>query len=254
MVSRFLILLFAGLLAFARNGQAEGRVGIVTFTVDNITTQFFEESMPVFFESNVPGTMFGQTKPITGLPGDIYWPEINKLIAQGWEFGAHGYSHDKMTEMDDETLEMELGLPAAFIFRGTGVYPTSFATPHGDYDARVIERAKVYYDSHLRGWGNNGVNYFGSTDHFQIYREQIDNTKTADAVCADLEKAGREGYWLVLMLHRIVDQPTYEYENPKSQFEAVVKCASALRDQGTVRLMTVRDALKFVPHTPRERP
>jgi len=231
-------------------GAVAEQVGIVTFTVDNLTTRFFEESMPAFFEHNIPGSLFGQTIVIIGEPGDLYWDEINTLIEHGWEFGTHGYSHDKMSEMDDATLELELGGPAAYIYRGTGVYPTSLATPHGDWDERVLERARVYYDAHLRGWGNEGINRFDSTDHFKIYREQMSNEKSVEEVCADLERAGREGYWLVLMLHRIVETPSYEYENSIEQFEGVVECAADLRDQGVIRLMTVKDALQFVPHTP----
>lgn len=233
--------------------QAQERVGIVSFTVDNITTRFFENSMPVFFARDVPGTMFGQTKPITGEPGDLYWPEINELIDHGWEFGAHGYSHDMMSKMDDDTLELELGGPAAYIFRGTGIYPTSIATPNGDYDDRVLARIRVYYDAHFRGWGNDGINYFDSTDHYEVYRERMDNTKTVAEICADYERAGREGYWLVVMLHRIVETPEYEYENSRDQFEGAVDCAADLRERGILRLMTVRDALRVVPHTPKER-
>ena len=234
-------------------GQAQERVGIVTFTVDNITSRFFKRRMQVFFENDVPGTMFGQTKPITGEPGDIYWPEIREMIDHGWEFGAHGYSHDRMTEMDDDTLDFELGTPAAYIYRGTGVYPTSLASPHGAYDARVMERAKVYYDAHFRAWGNGGVNLFEGTDHYQIYREQLDNELSNEDTCAEIERAGREGHWMVVMLHRIVDEPTDEYENSTSQFEAAVSCAARLRDEGKVRLMNARDALKLIPHTPRAR-
>lgn len=249
-MKKYLMFIFCSFPFYANAISAAEPVGIVTFTVDNLTTNFFEQSMPAFFENNIPGTLFGQTQVITGAPGDLYWEEINYMIDQGWEFGTHGYSHDKMSEMDDDTLELELGGPAAYVYRGTGIYPTSLATPHGDFDKRVLERAQVYYDAHLRGWGNEGINLLESTDHYRIYREQLSNEKTVEQICADLETAGREGYWLVIMLHRIVDTPSYEYENSTEQFEGVVKCAADLRDRGVIRLMNVRDALQHVPHTP----
>jgi len=235
-----------------RIAAAADQVGILTFTVDNLTTRFFEKRMPLFFEYNVPGTLFGQAKPITGEPGDLYWDDIGVLLANGWEFGAHGYSHERMlSEIDDDLLELELGAPAAYIYRGTGFYPTSFASPFGDYDERVLERVRIYYDAHLRGWGNEGINLLDATDHFRINRETLDNEKSVAEVCEDFKRAGREGYWLVLMLHRVVDTPTYKYENSEEQFEGVVKCAAELRDQGAIRLMSVKEALQHVPHTPR---
>jgi hypothetical protein len=72
-----------------------------------------------------------------------------------------------------------------------------------------------------------------------------------EEICAEMERAGGEGYWLVYIWHRIVDTPTYEYENSVEQFHGVLDCAVRLRDAGTIRLMTARDALAEVPDTPR---
>ncbi len=231
---------------------ASEEVGIVTFTVDNATQQFFQESMPVFFEHDVPGTLFAQIVAITGYRGDLSWDDVQTLMDHGWELGAHSYTHSvPLTKADDVTLEMELGAPAAYIYRKTGVYPTTFASPHGDYDERVLNRVRVYYEAHARGWGNGGVNRFDSTDHYRIHREQVDNTMTVAEACAELEKAGREGYWLVLMWHRVVEEPSYKYENSAEQFEGVISCAAEMRDRGIIRLMNMKEALKYVPHTPK---
>lgn len=231
---------------------AEPEVGIVTFTVDNVTSQFFDTHMPAFFERDIPGTIFGQTQPITGLPGDMTWDDVRSLAGRGWEFGAHGYTHAYMlSKASDEVLEMELGVPAAQIYVQTGIYPITFASPNGDYDARVLDRARVYYKAHFRGWGNEGINPFDQTDHWHIYRIQVSNEKSVAEICADMERAGREGYWLVYMWHRVVEVPTYEYENSVEQFHGVLDCAASLRDAGAIRLMTAREAIEVVPHTPR---
>lgn len=245
------LLALVALPATGQTGDGSG-VGIVTFTVDNVTEAFFDTRMPAFFARDIPGTIFGQTQPITGLPGDMTWDDVRSLAGQGWEFGAHGYTHAYMlSKASDEVLEMELGVPAAQIYVQTGIYPITFASPNGDYDARVLDRARVYYKAHFRGWGNEGINPFDQTDHWHVYREQVSNAKSVAEICAEMERAGREGYWLVYMWHRVVDAPTYEYENSAAQFEGVLDCADRLRDAGVIRLMTARDALEVVPHTPR---
>ncbi|MBA3910578.1 MAG: hypothetical protein C0524_11995 [Rhodobacter sp.] len=237
---------------FAVPASAEPEVGIVTFTVDNVTSEFFAKYMPEFFGRDIPGTMFGQTKPITGAPGDISWENVRSLQQFGWEFGAHGFTHAYMlSKASDEVLEMELGVPAAQILRATGIYPETFASPNGDYDERVLDRARFYYNAHFRGWGNEGINLFDRTDHFRINREQVANTKSVDEICAEMERAGRDGYWLVYIWHRVVDIPTYEYENSVDQFLGVLDCADRLRDAGIIRLMSARDAIGVVPDTPR---
>lgn len=245
----------AGLLALSLTlplaARAEPEVGIVTFTVDNVTELFFDTYMPEFFARDIPGTLFGQTEPITGAKGDMTWDDARSLADHGWEFGAHGYSHTPMTKLDDRDLEMELGLPAAQIYAETGVFPVSFATPNGDFDDRVLDHARRYYKAHFRGWGNEGVNLFDQTDHDLIYREHVANTKSVEEICAEMEKAGREGYWLVYIWHRVVETPSYEYENSVEQFLGVLDCADRLRDEGVIRLMTARDALEIVPDTPK---
>lgn len=226
--------------------------GILTFTVDNVTSRFFETYMPAFFDRDIPGTLFGQTQPITGAPGDITWDDVRSLALHGWEFGAHGFTHAyRLSQGSDEVLEMELGVPIAQIYRATGIYPVTFATPFGDYDDRVLNRVRFYYDAHFRGWGNEGINPIDRTDHFRINRIQVPNTKTVAEICAEIEKAGREGHWLIYMWHRVVETPADPYENSIEQFHGVLDCADRLRDAGVIRLLTARDALGAVPHTPR---
>jgi len=240
------------LTLLAPPASARAEVGIVTFTVDNVTSHFFDTYMPMFFERDIPGTLFGQTQPITGAPGDMTWDNARSLRLHGWEFGAHGYTHAYMlSQASDEVLEMELGVPAAQIQRATGIYPVTFASPNGDYDERVLDRARFYYDAHFRGWGNEGINLFDQTDHFRINREQVPNTRSVEEICADMERAGREGYWLVYIWHRVVETPTYEYENSITQFQGVLDCADRLRDAGIIRLMTAAEAITVVPDTPR---
>jgi hypothetical protein len=156
-----------------------------------------------------------------------------------------------LSKTSDDALELELSVPAAQVYRATGVYPTSFASPFGDYDERVLDRARVYYDAHFLGWGNEGVNLLDQTDHFRIYRKQVANTKSVADICAEMEQAGREGHWKIYIWHWITDTPSGEYDNSTEQFLGVLDCADKLRDQGIIRLMTARDALQVVPHTPR---
>lgn len=245
------VVLAAALAVMAGPGLTQTEPGIVTFTVDNVTEHFFDTFMPEFFDRNIPGTLFGQTQPITGAPGDMTWEDAQSLALHGWEFGAHGYSHTPLTKVSDDVLELELGVPAAQIYARTGIFPVTFASPNGDYDDRVLARVRFYYKAHFRGWGNEGINLMDQTDHYLVYREHVSNTKSVAEICAEMERAGREGYWLVYIWHRVVEEPSYEYENAITQFEGVLDCAASLRDAGVIRLMTARDALDVVPHTPR---
>jgi len=236
------------LCLLAANAVAEPAPGVVAFTVDKVTKRFFDTHMPAFFERNIPGTMFGQTQPIPGAPGDITLDDVRSLADHGWEFGAQGFTQTPLTKATDDMLEMELGVPAAQIHVQAGTFPVTFAWPNND---RVLDRVRLYDKAHFRGWGNEGINLFDQADPFLIYREHVSNAKSVADICAEMERAGREGYWLVYIWHRIIDVPTDEHENAGEQFHGVLDCADRLRDAGVIRLMTARNALEIVPDTPK---
>ena len=241
----------AALALWPMQALAEPVVGIVTFTVDNSSSEFFQKHIPEFTKRDIPGTLFGVVGNIDTAPEYMTWKDVRDLQANGWEFASHGYSHVMLSQTSDDALELELGVSAALTYRATGVYPTSFASPFGDHDERVLDRARVYYDAHFLGWGKEGINLLDQTDHFRIHRKQVANTKSVPEICAEMERAGREGHWKIYIWHWITDTPTGEYDNATGQFLGVLDCADRLRDQGIIRLMTARDALQVVPDTPR---
>lgn len=231
----------------------DAQVGIVTFTVDSMLTDFYENRFPVFLEHDIQGTIFPHTKAVGMNEWLMDWDDMRALDAAGWEIGAHSYSHDYLlTQVDEDTLDHELGAPAALIFREIGKYPTSFASPFGDFDDKMLERVKLYYDAHLGAWGNNGVNELEATDHFRINRAEIEYQRSADDICAEMAQAGENGDWLVYMLHSIVDEEPEEYEISHYVFRKIVTCAAELRGNGKLRVMTTKEALRHVSHSEKQ--
>ncbi len=247
------IVLMCGLMVPNTLKADEHPRGIVTFTVDNILLDFYENRWPEFIERDIPGTLFGQTQPIGDKPWDMDWDQVRAVIDAGWEFGAHSYSHQRfLSEVDGDYVELELGAPAAHIYRETDVYPVTFASPFGDYDESVLERVRVYYDAHFGAWGNDGFNPFDATDHYRINRIEIGYTDTVNAVCDAMAMAGKRREWLVFMLHGITDEDTAsEYSITHDTLTRVLECAADFRSKGVIDIMRAKDALEVVPHTPR---
>ncbi len=225
-------------------------IGIVSFTVDSLTSDFYVKRFPQFMKYRIPGTLYVQSQPVNTGDWGMDWDDLRDVDAQGWEIGAHSYSHEyHLTEVDDATLELELGAPAARFYRELGKYPKTFATPFGDYDERVLTFARIYYDAHLGAWGNGGINEFDSTDHYRINRIEMSNKSSVKEICSQIEDAGSKGYWLIFMLHTITEEEPGDYEISQQMFQGVLECAAALRDANRVQILTVEDALRQVPHT-----
>ena len=64
--------------------------------------------------------------------------QVRRLLAAGWELGAHTISHPDLTTLDDAGLEREVAGSRAAIERRFGVGVEFFCYPSGRYDERVI--------------------------------------------------------------------------------------------------------------------
>ena len=72
----------------------------------------------------------------------VSWEEIGRLADTGWEIASHTRTHPRLTELDDESLEIELRGSLEDCERELGAPCRSIAYPYGDIDARVVAVAR----------------------------------------------------------------------------------------------------------------
>ncbi|WP_286884791.1 polysaccharide deacetylase family protein [Aneurinibacillus sp. UBA3580] len=76
-----------------------------------------------------------------------YPDEAKKIAEAGHEIGSHAYSHPNMSQLSLTRMEQEITKTNTAITEATGITPTLFAPPSGDFDQRVVDMAARY---HLR--------------------------------------------------------------------------------------------------------
>ena len=74
------------------------------------------------------------------------WAEANpetmkKIVAEGHEIGNHSYNHTHYTSMDKNKMREDIDKCNKVIKSATGISPTLFRAPSGDYNNEVIEAA-----------------------------------------------------------------------------------------------------------------
>ncbi len=70
------------------------------------------------------------------------YPEYaKKIVEAGHELGTHSKTHSYMSKLSQEEIDDELHSSSQAIADATGVQPTLFRPPYGDYDDLLIERA-----------------------------------------------------------------------------------------------------------------
>lgn len=89
------------------------------------------------------------------------YPEYaKKIIDNGHELGTHSKTHPYMSKLTKEQIKEELTSSSLAIERVTGVKPTLFRPPYGDYNNTLVETAKelslytIQWDVDSLDWKN----------------------------------------------------------------------------------------------------
>lgn len=89
------------------------------------------------------------SKPTFFLVGgwvDKYPDMVKEIFARGHEIGNHSDTHPHMSQLSESAIKDELRIMSDKVEKLTGVRPTLFRPPYGDYNNRVVEvsRAEGY--------------------------------------------------------------------------------------------------------------
>ncbi|WCK52847.1 polysaccharide deacetylase family protein [Aneurinibacillus sp. Ricciae_BoGa-3] len=101
--------------------------------------EYLPKILRTLAQANVKATFF-----LDGSWTKKYPEEANKIVQAGHEIGSHAYSHPNMSKISNARIEDEITRTNAVIQEATGITPTLFAPPSGDFDDRVVEAAARY--------------------------------------------------------------------------------------------------------------
>ncbi|MBO4753618.1 MAG: polysaccharide deacetylase family protein [Bacteroidales bacterium] len=116
------------------------------------------------------------------------WEECRSLVRSGHELSNHSWSHPHLTELDDDSLHMEIARNDSAIEKETGKRPVTFIYPYNAVDDRV--RAAT-----LEGRICNREYQFGLG--------QANSHQTRESVGQWLREQIDKGAWGVTMSHGI---------------------------------------------------
>jgi len=225
---------------------------IVSFTFDDGGMTQFDNGLRIAAAYGISGTIFLPTELVnasTAAPGEswvIDWSKARAFLDAGWEIGAHGRSHLKLTELEEAEIETEIEGPILDIEREIGVRPVSFSSPFGAFTDQTIARIMESYTFHLSWKGHGGRNPTSGIDPRYIGRLEVTFDMSATLVCGEMVRAAQNDTWLVLLFHGIVNGDPADYQITANKFEAIIACARFLEDNGIVEVKTVRDAMAAI--------
>ncbi|HMI09007.1 MAG TPA: polysaccharide deacetylase family protein [Candidatus Saccharimonadales bacterium] len=211
---------------------------LLTMTFDDGHEDNATNALPILNQYGLKTTQCFATSFIEGQSQQV----INGVLAfknTGHEICSHTVTHPFMTTLNATNLKYEAQHSQQYLQSLIGKPVPNFATPYGDYNATVVNELKKYYRSHRSV--DEGYN---SKDNFNIYNIRVQNildTTPAEQVAAWIAQAETDKTWLVLVYHRIANDPG-PYDSYTNVFQQHVQ---AIVNSG-ITVKTYNDALDEV--------
>ena len=130
--------------------------------------------LDILDEHNVKTTFF-----LVGGWVDKYPDMVKEIAARGHEIGNHSDTHPHMSQLSESDIKDELRIMSDKVEKLTGVRPTLFRPPYGDYNNRVIEVARaegyecVQWSIDSLDWKDRGTEDIIKQCTYRVYNGDI---------------------------------------------------------------------------------
>ena len=179
--------------------------GLVTITFDDGWEENPQTALPIMQQYGFKSNQFYATtfieNPIVPDPKAL----IGQFIDDGHEIGSHSITHPDLTTLSEEEVIHELEGSKQFLEDYLELNIQHFATPYGAYNIFVENKIMEYYDTHRTV--DIGYNSKDNLDVSRLRSMSILSTTTASEVEEWARKAKEEKLWLILLYHRVADNP-----------------------------------------------
>jgi peptidoglycan/xylan/chitin deacetylase (PgdA/CDA1 family) len=150
--------------------------------------------------------------------------DLKRLQGSGWDISSHTISHPYLTQLDDHNLTLELNSSYDWLVNHGFQKSASFvAYPFGDYNGHVVEKAKQRYifargtdtgiEPHLEPEYRNNL--------YKLKTIEARNTTSVQSVEDEINGTIDQGWLIILLFHKIVNDTPTEFEYSKSNFQQV---------------------------------
>ena len=181
-----------------------------------------EELIAILGKYNVKATFF-----VVGDWVEKYPESVKQLADAGHEIMNHSDTHPYMTKLSDEQMKEQINLCSDKIQSITGVRPTLFRPPYGDYNDRVVSNARqinhytIQWDVDSLDWKDlspdaiyDRVTKRVSPGSIVLFHNAAKNTPAA--LPKILEKLQSDGY-SIIPISQLIYKENYRMDNTGRQ-------------------------------------
>ncbi|MGN1248550.1 MAG: polysaccharide deacetylase family protein [Candidatus Spyradocola sp.] len=170
-----------------------------------------DEILKILEDHNVKTTFF-----LVGYWVDKYPDRVKQIFDAGHEIGNHSNTHPHMSELSSAQISQELDALSDKVEAVTGVRPTLFRPPYGDYDDQVVLQARkngyevIQWNVDSLDWKNLGIDHMVKQVTKQINPGDIilfhnNSQYITQALPTILDYIQSQGYEIVPVSELVID-------------------------------------------------
>jgi len=195
---------------------SENKKACLSLTFDDGLESHYTKVLPLLQQYNYQATFFVSTNPQQESSREVITDQqIKSLIENGNEIGSHTVNHLYLTSLDEKELETELSESKRILEEKFGIEVRSLALPYGDYNERVLEKAKKHYLT--------ARTIFDNDNKFLIKGLALTRDTKPESICESIQLAKDNNSWLVLILHDITYTPKI-WDTSTEDFTKILDC------------------------------
>ena len=209
---------------------------LLTMTFDDGEEDNVTNALPLLTQYGFKTTQCFATTFIESNPAQAT-TNVKAFYNAGHEICSHTVTHPFLTKVDDTQLAYELTHSKQYLEGIIGQPVTDFASPYGDYNAHVNDAIKAAgYAAHRTV--DEGYNSKDNYDPYRLRVQNILNTTTPQQIQAWIDQAKADKTWLILVFHRIGDNPE-QYDSSVASFKSYLDVIK----NGGISVKTFHDGL-----------
>lgn len=218
------------------------RRAAVSLTYDDMPVSGFR-SLHVWDTLHQQACVFGDVGVVTRAPG-FEWAEMRTILAHGWlRPAAHSHTHPHLTELTDAQIASEFQTCNEIIAAQLGRRPLALIYPFGDHDERVVRMAAQHYVASRSC--RVGPATSEHRDPHRLPMEGVYGRTTVAEVDSWLDRAVREGTWLITMSHSIAGINDGWEPAPMDVYERLIGRTGELAAAGVVWSGHLEEVAKY---------
>jgi len=141
----------------------------VALTIDDAYKSFYTNGLKIFKKYNYPFSLYVYVEATRRHFGDFMRFEEIKEASKYGEIGLHSYSHPRLQQLTQEQIIKDTKKAYDIFVKNTNIIPKSYAYPYGEYDKKVQNVLKKYFDfDFILNQNSGSIN--SKTDKYDIPR------------------------------------------------------------------------------------